>query len=47
MSLVEAFAFLFMFICIYGGMMVIGYVVDKLLHRFFKRGIWPEDYFKW
>lgn len=46
MNIVEVFAFLALFVGLYGGMMVIGFVVDKLLRRFFGRGIWPKDYFK-
>lgn len=47
MNIVEAFAFLALFVGLYGGMMLIGFVVDKLLRRVFKRGIFPEGYFKW
>ncbi len=46
MNLVEAFVFLFMFICMYGGFMLCAFVVDKLLRRFFNKGIFPEGYFK-
>lgn len=42
----EAFAFLFLFIVCYGTMIFAGYVVDKLLRRFFNVGIFPKDYFK-
>ena len=47
MDIVEAFVYLWVFVCMYGGFLAVSYVVDKLLRRFFKRGIWPEDYFKW
>jgi hypothetical protein len=46
MSIVEVFAFIALFVGLYGGLMVISFVVDKLLRRFFGRGIWPKDYFK-
>jgi len=46
MNIVEAFSFLVMFICLYGGMMLIGFVVDKLLRRVFNWGIFPKGYFK-
>jgi hypothetical protein len=46
MNIVEAFAFLALFVCLYGGLMGIGFVVDKLLRRLFGRGIFPKDYFK-
>ena len=46
MSIVEVFAFIALFVGLYGGLMLIGFVVDKLLRRFFGCGIWPEDYFK-
>jgi hypothetical protein len=46
MNIVEAFAFLALFVCLYGGLMGIGFVVDKLLRRVFGRGIFPKDYFK-
>ena len=47
MNIVEAFVFLTMFIGIYGGFMLCAFVVDKLLRRFFNKGIFPEGYFKW
>ena len=46
MSLVEVFAFLFLFVTCYGTMIFAGYVVDKLLRRFFGKGIFPEGYFE-
>ena len=46
MNIVEAFVFLTMFIGIYGGLMLCAFVVDKLLRRFFNKGIFPEGYFK-
>lgn len=46
MNIVEVFAFLALFICLYGGLMGIGFVVDKLLRRLFNVGIFPKDYFK-
>lgn len=47
MSLVEAFVWVSMFMGIYGGMLAVGFVVDRVLRKFFKKGIWPEGYFKW
>ena len=46
MNIVEAFAFLALFVGLYGGLRVIGFVVDKLLRRFFDCGIFPKGYFK-
>ena len=46
MSLVEVFAFLFLFVTCYGTMIFAGYVVDKLLRRLFGKGIFPEGYFE-
>lgn len=46
MDIVEAFAFLFLFIACYGTMMLAGWVIDKALRRFFNVGIFPERYFK-
>lgn len=46
MELIEAFAFLALFVGMYGGLMLIGFVVDKLLRQVFNRGIFPKDYFK-
>lgn len=47
MDVVEAFAFVALFVGLYGGMMLIGYVIDKVLRRMFNKGIFPEGYFKW
>jgi|GEM_PF-3048714 len=47
MDVVEAFAFVALFVGLYGGMMLIGYVIDKVLRRLFNKGIFPEGYFKW
>lgn len=47
MDVVEAFAFVALFVGLYGGMMLIGYVIDKVLRRVFNKGIFPEGYFKW
>jgi hypothetical protein len=47
MDVVEAFAFVALFVGLYGGMMLIGYVIDKVLRRVFNKGIFPEEYFKW
>jgi len=46
MSIVEVFAFIALFVGLYGGLMLIGFVVDKLLRRFFGKGIFPEGYFE-
>lgn len=46
MDLVNAVALLGLFIGIYLGMVFCGYVLDKLLRKIFKRGIFPEGYFK-
>jgi hypothetical protein len=46
MDIVEAFAFLALFVCLYGGLMAIGFVVDKLLRRVFGKGIFPKGYFE-
>jgi hypothetical protein len=46
MSIVEVFAFLFLFIACYGTMVGIGFVIDKLLRRLFGKGIFPEGYFE-
>jgi len=46
MDIVEAFAYLWVFVCMYGSFLAVSYVVDKLLRRFFKKGIFPEGYFK-
>jgi|TARA_X000001382_G_C3095543_1_gene154946 hypothetical protein len=47
MDVVEAFAFVALFVGLYGGLMLIGYVIDKVLRRLFNKGIFPEGYFKW
>lgn len=47
MDVVEAFVFVALFVGLYGGMMLIGYVIDKVLRRLFNKGIFPEGYFKW
>lgn len=47
MDVVEAFAFVALFFGIYGAMLLIGYVIDTVLRRVFKKGIFPEGYFKW
>jgi hypothetical protein len=46
MDVVEAFAFVALFVGLYGGLMLIGYVIDKVLRRLFNKGIFPEGYFK-
>lgn len=46
MDIVEAFAFLFLFIACYGTMLLTGWAIDKALRRFFNVGIFPKDYFK-
>lgn len=46
MDIIEAFAFLALFIGLYGSLIGIGFVADKLLRRFFNVGIFPKDYFK-
>lgn len=47
MDVVEALALIALFAGLYGGMMLIGYVIDKVLRRLFNKGIFPEGYFKW
>lgn len=47
MSLVEAFVWVFMFVGIYGGMVAVSFVADRVLRKLGKKGIWPEGYFKW
>lgn len=46
MSLIEVMFFVIGFFVLYGGMCFIGFVVDKLLRRYFGKGIFPRDYFK-
>ena len=46
MGIVEAFSFIALFVGMYGGMVVIGWAVDKVLRRTFNVGIFPKDYFK-
>jgi len=46
MSLVEAFVGIAMFVGIYGSLIWAGFVVDKLLRRFFNVGIFPKGYFE-
>ena len=46
MDLVNAFALIALFVGIYMGMMFCGYVLDKVLRKIFKRGIFPEKYFE-
>jgi len=47
MDVIEAFVLLAMFVGIYGVLMMCAFVVDKLLRRFFNKGIFPEGYFEW
>lgn len=47
MNIVEAFVFLTVFIMLYGSVMVIAWVFDKLLRYTCNKGIFPKDYFKW
>lgn len=47
MSLVEIFVWMTMFIGIYGGLLGCSFVVDRVLRKCGKKGIWPEGYFKW
>jgi len=42
----EWFAIAVLFIVTYGVAIAVSVVADKLLRRFFGRGIWPKDYFK-
>lgn len=42
----EWFAIAVLFIVTYGVAVAVSVVADKLLRRFFGRGIWPKDYFK-
>jgi hypothetical protein len=46
MDIVEAFAFMALFIGLYGTMVVIGWALDKFLRYTCNRGIFPKDYFK-
>jgi len=46
MEVLDALALVALFVGLYGCLMMVGFVVDKLLRRFFGCGIWPEDYFK-
>jgi len=46
MNIVEAFAFLALFIGCYGTMVVIGWAIDKVLRYTCNIGIFPKDYFK-
>ena len=39
MNIIDVFFFLTMFIGIYGGFVLCAFVVDKLLRRFFNKGI--------
>ena len=45
MSIVEAFVYLTVFIMLYGGMLVCGYIADKCLRAVFGFGIFPKGYF--
>lgn len=42
----EWFAIAMLFVITYGTALAVSVVADKLLRRFFGRGIWPKDYFK-
>jgi hypothetical protein len=42
----EWLAIVILFTVTYFVAIGVSIVVDKLLHRFFGRGIWPKDYFK-
>ena len=46
MDFLNAIALVALFFGLYLGMMFCGFVADKLLRRVFKRGIFPEGYFK-
>jgi len=45
--MMEWLAMFLLFAGTYGVLMVCAYLVDKILWRFFDRGIFPRDYFKW
>lgn len=45
MGIIEAFIWVAMFFTIYGGMISLGWLIDKLLRKFFNRGIFPKGYF--
>lgn len=47
MNIVEAFAFLALFIGLYGSLMFVAWVIDKILRYTCNKGIFPKDYFKW
>jgi hypothetical protein len=46
MDFINAAGLVALFFGMYLGVMFVGFVVDKLLRRVFKRGIFPEGYFK-
>jgi len=46
MGIVEVFVFIAAFVALYGGMVVIGWAIDKLLRYYWNIGIFPKDYFK-
>jgi len=46
MDLVSAFLWVAYFSAIYGVMVGIGYVVDRLLRKYFGKGIFPKGYFE-
>lgn len=47
MDFLEAIALVGLFVLVYIWAMCCGYVLDKLLRKWFNRGIFPKDYFKW
>jgi hypothetical protein len=42
----EWFAIAVLFVVTYGAALAVSIVIDKLLRKFWGRGIWPKDYFK-
>jgi len=46
MSFAEAMFLVIGFFVFWGAMCFVGFVVDKLLRRFFGKGIFPEGYFE-
>jgi hypothetical protein len=46
MEVIEAFIFILMFFGLYGSMVGLGWLIDKLLRKTFGWGIFPEGYFE-
>lgn len=46
MNIVEALFYIIGFFLIYGSVAFIAFVVDKLLHRAFGRGLFPKEFWQ-